>query len=397
MELKEKLKRREFIFLVAWAIFTCTAMLVVTFFKYSDEYAAIEPALKLLRMGSYCICIVLILWQEYKRSKILALVLMMGIVLLSTLMSHNTVMLWCFLFIAAGIGVDAEKITFVSVVARAIIIGGTVLFSQIGLTEDYIFSADTRARHGLGFDWATTGPILFFFLSLAYIYLRRERLKFLELIIIEVCHIFFYNMTDTRMTFYLGTATVLFFIINLFVKKKWYWTKRLGYLWCAVPAVIAIVAVLLHVLYKWDNPIFMALNALLSGRLQLGFDAYHNYGLSLFGQPIEWVGFGINESGVGYNYVDCSYMQHLLEYGIVFLGLLLTIYTIIIYRGIKHHDYYLVWICLITLVFCVTEPWLFNFTFNPIPVMVLADIKDRTDEGDRDSNEQKYKNYRSNS
>lgn len=396
MKMLEKIKRSELVFLVAWAIFTCTIIVGVTFFKFQDGYAPIENAVKWIRLGSYGLCVVLLLIKDYKRSNIMNVVVIAGIIMLSVLMSNNTVNIWCVLFMAAAIGFDADKINVVSVISRFLMIVVTIGLTKVGILTDYIFSATTRARHGLGFDWATTGPIIFFFLALSYIYFRREKLNFVELALIEIGHIYFYEMTDTRMTFYIGTASVLFFAINILIKRKWYWSKRVGYLLCLVPVVVGVAAILLHVLYDETNAIWSALNGIMSGRLKLGYDAFHTYGLTLFGQEIEWVGFGLNESSTGYNYVDCSYLQYMLEYGVVFLALVLGIYTVLIYRGIKKNDYFLVWICLITLVFCITEPWLFNFTFNPIPVLVLAQIRDRNEESGGNVNEQECENYYSN-
>lgn len=392
-----KITRKELIFLLAWAIFTCTIIIGVTFLKFQSGYAPIETIVKYIRLLSYGMCIIVILQRFYARSMIINVVVAAGIVLLSTLLSHNTVMIWCILFIIAAIGIDADKICWVSLLTRAIMMFGTIALTQIGVIEDYIFSVTTRARHGLGFDWATTGPILFFFLTLIYIYLRREQLEWLELVVIEAGHLFFYKLTDTRMTFLIGTLSVVIFLCSILVKKKWYITKRLGYAVCIAPALVGILAVLLHVLYNEKNAIWTRLNGIMSGRLKLGYDAFHEYGLTLFGQNIEWVGFGIDESGIGYNYVDCSYLQYLLEYGVVFLAFVLAVYTILIYRAVKHEDYCLVWVCLITLVFCITEPWLFNFTFNPIPVLVFANIKDRNTKKDGVlTHEQKYKDCYSN-
>ena len=395
MRLFDRITRRELIFLLAWTIFTCTIIIGVTFLKYQSGYAPIETIVKLIRFLSYGMCIVLILQHFYRRSMIVNIVIAAGIVMISVLMSRETVMIWCILFIVAAINVDVDKICLVSVLSRMVMIFGTIFLSKVGVLEDYIFSATTRARHGLGFDWATTGPILFFFLTLVYIYLRREALSLIELVIIEVGHVFFYKMTDTRMTFYLGTLSVVVFVGSVILKKRWYLTKRLGYLVCFAPAVVGIIAVLIHVLFDENNAIWAKLNNIMSGRLLLGYNAYHTYGLTLFGQDITWVGFGIDESGVGYNYVDCSYLQYLLEYGIVFIAFVLFVYTVIIYRAVKHEDYYLVWICLITLVFSITEPWLFNFTFNPIPILVFSKMKDRKKDGVL-THEQKCKNCYSN-
>ena len=110
MKMIDKVKRREFIFLIAWTIFTCAAIIETTFFRYTSTYNLIEPILKIIRLSSYILCILLILEQKYKRSTIIKLVLMFGVVLLSIIMSRDTEILWCFLFIAAAIGIKIEKI-----------------------------------------------------------------------------------------------------------------------------------------------------------------------------------------------------------------------------------------------------------------------------------------------
>lgn len=97
------------------------------------------------------------------------------------------------------------------------------------------------------------------------------------------------------------------------------------------------------------------LNSILSDRLRLGANAIEQYGFSLFGKPIEWIGFSIKkttmEEAIGYNYVDSSYLQLGLNYGLIFLGVVLLIYSIIMNRAIKRKDYYLVSIITIILLF----------------------------------------------
>ena len=81
-------------------------------------------------------------------------------------------------------------------------------------------------------------------------------------------------------------------------------------------------------------------------------------------------------SGVtGYNYVDCSYIQMMLEYGVIFLAIVVGIYTIAVYRAVKEEDWYLVFALLIVLGFGITEPRLMNFAFNPFPLMAFCRLR----------------------
>lgn len=370
-----KFERNEFLFVLAWGLFIFTIIVGVTFLKFQDGYERIDKPIKLLRMGSYLICILIILYHAYRRNKIVIAATGAFIVLLTCITSSNTVMIWCLLFIVAAIDIDSKMIIQVSAVVQGIMLLGTIALSQVGIIEDHIFSATTRARHGLGFDWATTAAIIYFFFMLQYIYLRREKMKWFEFLILEAVNYILYHLTDSRMAFLAGTLSILLFAIVTLAKSRWKISQRLGYLFCILPVVISVFAILLHVFYNENNALFVKLNSLLSDRLQLGFNAVQTYGITLWGQQITWGGFDVNESTVGYNYVDCSYMQLLLEFGIVFLILVLAIYTYMIYRAIKVKDYYLVWICVLILIFSITEPRLMNFTFNPIPILVLTNLR----------------------
>ena len=98
------------------------------------------------------------------------------------------------------------------------------------------------------------------------------------------------------------------------------------------------------------------------------------YGLKLFGNKIEWIGYDADwESGMKYNYVDSSYLQIALEYGIIVLAVILLLYALLIFTSIKNKKYYLCWLALIILVFCVTEPRLVKLAYNPFLLLAVTE------------------------
>lgn len=109
----------------------------------------------------------------------------------------------------------------------------------------------------------------------------------------------------------------------------------------------------------------------------LGQWAIQKYGITVFGQPIEWVGAGILNDGFAenYNYVDCSYLQLLLMYGIIPFIFIIGIYIYGIFRSIKNDNYWAVFVLLATLVHAVTEPHLIGFSMNIMVLLPLAKIK----------------------
>ena len=95
---------------------------------------------------------------------------------------------------------------------------------------------------------------------------------------------------------------------------------------------------------------------------------------SLLGTKIEWIGFSHNATAGAYNYVDCSYMQILLENGLIPLVIIIAVYTYIMYMAVKEKDFYLQTAVLLITAFSITEPRLLNLAYNPLPFFGITYI-----------------------
>ena len=233
-----------------------------------------------------------------------------------------------------------------------------------------------RVREFLGFQWATTAPILFLFIVFGGIYLNRGRLSLIGAVLINVVNVFLFILTDSRMAFLVTFVTTLHFLCFGHLMKKGSFARALKWIFIALPWLFAVFSIYLHKIYTEDSAFLVKLNAKLSNRLYLGNRGIKEYGIHLFGNKIKWVGYSIGETDEvkagGYNFVDCSYLQILLEYGVLFLLLILVIYSFIIYKAYKSNKYYAVWILAIILMFGMTEPRLLNLLYNPFILLACA-------------------------
>ena len=288
-----------------------------------------------------------------------------------TYSSNNTMLMYLFLFVGT-IVVNAKTIIMTSFLTKSIVLFSTVFFSQLGIIQDFVFSEGHRNRHGLGFSWTTTSHILFLHILLEYIYLRREKTTIIEYVIMELLNWWFYKMTDTSMTFYIITLFVVYFIFTKIEKEKFHYFKKIAVYALTVPYLCALVSVSAQYFYKQGNKIWDLIDQLVHGRLYFGHKGITDYGLSLLGTHVEWIGFSAREMKGEYNYIDCSYLQVAIEYGLLFLLLVLMVYTVILYRGLKNKDYYLMAAVCFLLVFAMTEPRLVNLMYTAFPLLVLA-------------------------
>ncbi len=361
---------------VAWTVFLFSILLESTVWSVGDDGDILLKISKMFRYLAYGICLSKIVMGRYRVRTLWWCCVLATIFFLSYVGSRNRVMVLYLLILFAAIGVDSRCHIRIANVMQTSFLCIFILLSLTGLVTDYVFDPNSRMRHGLGFTWTTTAPIIYFYTMLCYIYIKREKISYLGYLIMECVNFWLYKMTDTRMAFVFSSFFLLFFAIERSMKNRWRFWRLFERLYCIVPSIICTASLILYWCYDSSNDVWRKLNELLSNRLYLGKEAILNYGIHVFGQNIRWVGFSIRRptmaEAVGYNYVDCSYLQLLLEYGVLFLIAVIGIYTVAIYRAVKVQDYYLVWILLIVLLFGITEPRLMNFTFNPFPLMAFC-------------------------
>ena len=242
-----------------------------------------------------------------------------------------------------------------------------------------VIPSQTRAgRAYLGFYYTTFGPNLFLHAVLAYIASRRNKIKLSRWILIEIVNLWFYKMTDTLAVFIIvNMGIVLYYICSIpKVKQVLFDGKILKRILEISPFLAATATILAQYLYNehYHEPIFVAANAALSNRPYLGKTAIERYGISLFGQPITWLTGtdGTKVSGMDYFYVDSSYLQVLVRYGIIMLIVLCAAMLAVQCYTILTRNIYMCLGCSLFLVHCITDPQLLSFRHNPFIIVSIA-------------------------
>lgn len=240
------------------------------------------------------------------------------------------------------------------------------LFAALGLFPNVVMDTE-RIRYSLGFTWVTSAPVLFVFASMLFLHLERKRLTGWIFVFLLQLATALFILTDTKMAFF-TTMLVLVIAVIWWQKPNWLdclenrWVK-LVILW--LPVVLTIVAMLLAGLYQ-DSGFMAKLNDILSGRLANAAEAWQKYGLTLFGQNIVWTGQGITyKPSMHYLYGDCSYLNVLLNYGLVFLLLVFSWCRQVVLDLYRRHDMLYLAFFVVILLFSFLEVRLVNPLYDP--------------------------------
>lgn len=378
----EKKGIRDRIFDLGWIVLLLALILNLTAWDGLDYSGQTEAFLKMMRIISLIIFLVVVainfLTRQY-RMKWVAVYAAMAILFgISFLCCKNTTLLFYFVVFAAAYRQDSKRITTIAAIITGGILFLNILGSYLGFSVNFLFSEGTRPRYGLGFSWTTSAAILFFFFLLEYIYLRKEKMHWWEYAILEAINLYLFLMTDSRMAFVLSSAFLLFFFFEHLRKKPFGSMLKVRWLLVLLPALLAMIALVICFVYKPATPGWSELDDFLSNRLYYGNKAIQNYGVTMFGTDIKWIGYDINNlTSEGYNYVDCSYLQILLQFGVAPVIYCVFLYCAGVWRAVKAKDGWLVCVFVIIALFSITEPRYMNLAFNIFPVLIFAYLNAR--------------------
>jgi len=135
--------------------------------------------------------------------------------------------------------------------------------------------------------------------------------------------------------------------------------------------VLAILMYFLSVSYQQDNEFLENINETITGRLALGKTGLDDYGISLFGQDVPMVGFGGSTTlEEEYFFIDSSYLNILLRYGILFLIMVFIIYGTICYK--HKEDTVLMLAVTLLAISCFIDHHMMEEAYNPLTYALFA-------------------------
>ena len=228
----------------------------------------------------------------------------------------------------------------------------TIIFLSaiLGFVDNYVFYRDDAARYCMGFRNATWfGYVFYLFVDYCWIKLRYEnsKLKRSEGIIIIILAICAYILSKSRLE--LISTFILLIAINYSDKIM----KHKAIKWILVFsfAGMVLLSFVTTYMYMIGTPIANSLDRLLDHRLQLNSVGYSRYGITLFGEFVTMQGISQTtaENAWSYFYIDNFYVSYIIQYGIIWMTLVLLFLTLINVKLAKENSITLIFMALVAL------------------------------------------------
>lgn len=321
----------------------------------------------LLRLGMYgglLLCIFSELFTRGITSKSLALVVVLvAMMLLLLRVGGNDV---CFMLLLAFTARrfrfrDLLQIGILITTVSALIVVGAFATGLIGQTYE-----GARGRGSLGFGWVTFLSHYYLMIAVGYTVLRGKIISNAEIIVMLIIDCAIFLLTGARNSFVLALA---FLLIVFIAKHANHWSA--GRISRAVSALaFPACAAISWVLYATINPNTlsgMSLNSFLTGRIALSQQALDLYGVNLFGNAVQWVTQSNIRSGLysasQYLYVDCSYLNVLINYGLVVFFALIAALSAVAFKATRRSGFVLGAAFLVFAVHGIVDPQLLDLHY----------------------------------
>ena len=280
-----------------------------------------------------------------------------------------------FMLIVGARGFRANRIVNLYFFMSMLLIAVTLIALAGGVIENRTFTRTDSdvIRNSVGFIYPTDFGARLFYTSLAFCALVGKRYNLAMLGIFCVISALLTVFCDARLDAALIVIVGILFYMNAktrFFKRKW--IERM--LIVCVPFFF-FLSYFVTMSYK-KGPFFKYLDRILSKRLMYGYYNVWYTGIHPFGRHIYQQGHGaLNYSSwAGYNFVDCGYLQALLEYGYVLMFFVLLMFVLISFTAIRRGQHHLaIIIFMIGLSSCVDHHFL-EFWYDPFPLLIFSVI-----------------------
>ncbi len=299
-----------------------------------------------------------------------------------------------FALVVGAKGIDYRKILNVYFKVGGLLCLTVVTLSLSGfienravLSEGHGFNESTTIRYCLGYIWPTDFASHVFFILLSYWMLKKCHLNLLRIFLFVSVSYSVYSYSDSKLgsgcilllvliSIYLSVKEKIFRRFNFFPKS----TLFARFVWSLYIPFLFFISVWATASYDEGDLLWIAVNASLSGRLSLGQEMLQKEGFTWFGQEIHLSG-GLTDANL-YNYIDSSYLQSLIIYGLLFSITLLYAYMVLANRAYKRNNVVFLYAMFVAGISGVVAQHFIQIFMNPLLIsltasnVIIADCED---------------------
>lgn len=365
------IKKENIFFFLPYGIFMFFAILSTSFYYqyfYGLKYTVILSVCFFFIVGG------VVLDCRLKRKTVIELIFCLATYAILGYINGNFMSTVAFipLFVYSARNVEFSKIGKFTIIVSLISIGIVIISSYLGIISNYVvYSSSGRVREFLGFRYALYPATFVFNITCLWLYLKREKIKWLELLFMLLLNYYVFDKTESRLSFYLAVILIGLFAINK-MKPGIIINRKIIYTVLTMSFVICLcISIYLVFEYAKGSSWVYSVNDFFGNRIGYAYQSILRNGISIWGKKIEWNGYGLDAYGrvneavaMAYTYVDCMYINILQRYGVVITVIYLLVFTMVMIKERKKNNYYIILILSFYAAHCLIDDLAWYLYYN---------------------------------
>ena len=364
-----------FFYLVSFILYLINTFLNHSMFSSLEIY----PLIKIVLFSGVILflAIKLVLVDSFSLKELLSYLFVFSLMCLISLNTGDRQLITLIALILGAKNVNFRYIIVTFFITIILLLIFTYLSTLLDIIPNLQYSrirdGEIKVRNSFGTIYPTVFAAYLQSTIIAYAYLMNERKAFNHLILILLSCISIFlalELADARMSGYSIMLFLVFYYISIIFFRRIYRNKFMSKVISLSYLVGFLVVFYLSYNFNTENTLYLEINNVLSGRLQLGYNAFQEYHIPLLGQTIEFIGFGGSTKEISeelYNYVD-----FMLRYGVLFTILSIASYIILTYKRLKLNDYKFISIIAILTINSMIEDRLLDVSINVYWLLILS-------------------------
>lgn len=320
----------------------------------------------------------LCLQRGVHRKTVIMFPLVVIVVLMALFSSEKRHIVEMFLILWIGRQYDTKKIIWNACRTQFVILVVVIFLALIGIIPNTasVRYGTTIIRAGLGFTYTSYSTKYFLHILMAYIYIKGSQFSMKHVLLFGGLNYFLYAQTNTVAALYIGTGMVVAaYLLRIIRKPLSEANKGIKAFLLMLFPVCTLLPFIVTICYDPGNPVWIAINSLMSGRLSLTSVALENFSVLPFGQYVGWNVRSMQNATFteSYFYVDSSYVNIALVYGWIVLLAICLMYTLAMRREINEGNWWGALALAFLAVHSMLDPQLIELRYNSL-LLVLTPV-----------------------
>ncbi len=315
--------------------------------------------------------------KEWKKYGLMALII--GITGLYMVIRHHKLIFIMGVYMVAVKNCSFKKVSIISLVIGLAILAAAYYASSVGIIPYLVYKGRGIPAHAMGMSYSTDCAAHWFFLLAAWFVVRNNRIRDWEYPFYVLLTYIVFRVTRARTNM---VCMLLLLFISIMIRLADYNSSSLinagrQVIVKLIPAAFIVCPLVVIIVTYGFNPKIDLLNIIdnkyLGHRLSMSHTAFVEYGLSLFGKEIPQMGFGRSMvEPENYFCLDISYIQVLLERGVLVFLLICGMMTYIAHKAYKRKNYIVLSVVAVIALHCMVEHHLLDLSYNFFLLLALA-------------------------